>query len=76
METIQLRRAELLREMNPLLDNGEAMCQITSFVRILLNNANVRKGWAAAAQRQHANGYDKLADPDIFADESLEEWTW
>ncbi len=76
METIQLRREELRREMNPLLDNGDAMRKMTSFVRLLVNGANNRVGWADAAERQHAEGGDKLTCPDVFTDESMEDLAW
>lgn len=76
METIQLRREELLREINPLLDNGDAMRKMTSFVRMLVNGTNNRVGWADAAERQHAERGDKLACSDVFADESMEDLTW
>ena len=76
MKTVQLRREELLREMNPLLDNGDAMRKMTSFVRMLVNGTNNRVGWADAAKRQHAESGDKLACSDVFADESMEDLTW
>ena len=56
MDAIQLR-AELFREMNPLLDSEVAMTKVIMFVKGLVNaqkkeaGITIRKGWAAA--RRH-----------------------
>ncbi len=34
-----------------------------------------RKGWAKAFKRMAKNGDDKLLMPDVFEDETFEEWT-
>lgn len=36
----------------------------------------VRQGWEDAAAKMYQNGDDALLIPDIFADETLEDWTW
>jgi antitoxin MazE len=33
-----------------------------------------RKGWAEAFKKMHDNGDDNLLIPDVFEDESFEEW--
>jgi antitoxin MazE len=35
-----------------------------------------RKGWAEAFKEMAKNGDDKLAIPDVFEDENLDDWTW
>ena len=65
MTAIQLR-AELFREMSPLLDNESAMTKVIAFVKGLViaqkKEAGIapREGWAAAAKQAHADGEDKL----------------
>ncbi len=39
------------------------------------NNQTPRKGWAKAFKRMAKNGDDKLIMPDVFKDETFEEWT-
>ncbi|MBQ9671240.1 MAG: hypothetical protein IJV34_00120 [Prevotella sp.] len=79
MTTVQLR-AELFREMNPLLDSEVAMEKMLTFVRSLVltkkaKSSNlVRQGWAAAAKQAHINGQDQLIAEDIFEDDKVEEW--
>ncbi len=83
MTTVQLR-AELFREMNPLLDNETAMKKVLDFVRGLMvvnvRQASLekkpRKGWADAAKQAHADGQDKLMMDEVFADETMEGWEW
>jgi hypothetical protein len=78
MTTVQLR-AELLREMNPLLDNETAMEKVLAFVRGLLKGQHsdeLRAGWSAAAKQAHADGADELLAPAVFEDESTEDWQW
>lgn len=84
MTTLQLR-AELFREMNPLLDNETAMKRLLAFVRGLMKGNNSeqtftdslpREGWAEAAKKAHEEGQDQLLVDDVFADESMEEWQW
>lgn len=36
----------------------------------------VRQGWEEAAIRMHQNGDDAPLIPDIFENESMEDWTW
>ena len=38
------------------------------------NNDVPRKGWAKAFKRMAKNGDDKLLIPDVFEDETFEEW--
>ena len=78
MTTIQLR-AELFREMNPLLDSESALEKVIAFVKGLVKleqKESPRAGWAAAAKQAHANGDDKLLVADVFADEPTEDWQW
>lgn len=85
MTTIQLR-AELFQEMSPLLDNETAMTRLLAFMRELQKNSakseqmatkkSLREGWAAAAQKAHDEGQDKLIMDDVFADEAMEGWKW
>jgi antitoxin MazE len=39
------------------------------------NNSTPRKGWAIACKKMAKNGDDKLLIPDVFEDETFEEWT-
>ena len=39
------------------------------------HNEVPRKGWAKACKRMAKNGDDKLLIPDLFEDETFEEWT-
>lgn len=81
MTTIQLR-AELFREMNPLLDNESAMTKVIAFVKSLVNAQKkdagipIRDGWAAAAKQAHIDGEDKLMVADVFEEETMEDWKW
>ena len=85
MTTTQLR-AELFREMNPLLDSEVAMTKMLAFVKSLItvsvtsgqsDSVHVsRSGWAVAARQAHEDGQDKLLMDDVFADESMEDWKW
>lgn len=65
MTAMQLR-AELFREMNPLLDSETAMTKVIAFVKSLViaqrkeTGLAIREGWAAAAKQAHADGEDKL----------------
>ncbi len=75
-------RAELFREMNPLLDNETAMMKVLAFLKGLVvaqNNQEAkvpRDGWATAAIQAHAEGEDKLMMDEIFAEETMEDWQW
>jgi antitoxin MazE len=81
MTAIQLR-AELFREMSPLLDNESAMTKVIAFVKGLAvaqkkeTGIVPRDGWAAAAKQAHADGEDKLMVADIFEDEAMGDWKW
>ena len=81
MTALQLR-AELFREMNPLLDSEAAMKKVLAYVKTLVNVQNKeagispRTGWAAAAKQAHANNADKLMVADVFEDEMMEDWKW
>jgi len=83
MTAIQLR-AELFRQMNPLLDNEVAMTKVLEFVKGLIptNDCSVsaktasRRGWAAAAKKAHKEGQDVLIADEVFADETMEDWKW
>jgi len=35
-----------------------------------------REGWAEAAKAAHQEGEDQLLFPDVFEDETMEDWTW
>ena len=81
MTTIQLR-AELFREMNPLLDSEAALTKVLAFVKGLViaqkkeSGITSRAGWAAAAKQAHADGEDKLMASDEFEDETMEDSKW
>lgn len=79
MTAIELR-AELFREMSPLLDSETAMTKVLAFVKGLVNDkrkeTETRSGWAAAAQQAHLDGEDKLLAADVFEDETMEDWKW
>jgi len=36
--------------------------------------SEVREGWEQSFEKMHANGDDQLLIPDVFEDESFEEW--
>ena len=82
MTAVQLR-AELFREMNPLLDSEAAMMKVISFVKGLVSaqqkeaaGVATRAGWADAAKQAHAVGEDRLMADDVFEDETMEDWKW
>ena len=83
MTAVQLR-AELFRQMNPLLDNEVAMTKVLEFVKGLIPSVNrsvsaksaSRRGWAAAAKNAHKDGQDALIVDDVFVDEAMEDWKW
>jgi len=81
MTAIQLR-AELFREMNPLLDSEAALTKVLAFVKGLVvaqkkeSGITSRAGWADAAKQAHADGEDKLMAADVFEDETMEDWKW
>ncbi|MBO7129126.1 MAG: hypothetical protein J6W05_05085 [Prevotella sp.] len=78
MTAIQLR-AELFREMNPLLDSEAALTKVLAYVKSLVvaqkkeSGITSRAGWAAAAKQAHADGEDKLMVADVFEDETMED---
>ncbi len=43
---------------------------------VMLPETESRQGWAEAAQRAHEAGDDTLLLPDVFEDETLEDWIW
>ena len=81
MTAVQLR-AELFREMSPLLDNETAMMKMLAFLKglVVVQTKQVTKaprdGWAAAAKQAHADGEDKLMMDEVFAEETMEGWQW
>lgn len=81
MTAIQLR-AELFREINPLLDSEVAMTKVIAFVKSLVvaqrkeTGLTPRESWAAAAKQAHDDGEDKLMAADVFEDETMEDWKW
>jgi hypothetical protein len=78
MSTLELR-AELFREMNPLLDTPSALEKVLAFVKGLVKVQQVgapRAGWTAAAKQAHIDGEDKLMVADFFDDEKMEDWQW
>ena len=76
MTAIQLR-AELFREMNPLLDSEAALTKVLAFVKSLVvaqekeSGITSRAGWADAAKQAHTDGEDKLMAADEIT--SLQE---
>ncbi len=84
MTAIQLR-AELLRELNPILDSEVAMLKALTAIRdirqkvltqVSVQNTSVRKGWSAAARKAHKQGDDQFVTADIFEDDKVEDWKW
>ena len=84
MTAIQLR-AELLRELNPILDSEVAMLKALTAIRdirqkvltqVSVQNTSVRKGWSAAARKAHKQGDDQFVTADIFEDDKVEDWQW
>ncbi len=78
MSTLELR-AELFREMNPLLDTPSALEKVLAYVKglVKVQQADVpRAGWTAAAKQAHIDGEDKLMAADFFDDETMEDWKW
>lgn len=55
---------------------------LKSAVNVSLDGNNIvikaqpRQGWAEAAKRLHAEGGDELLIPNVFEDETFEDWTW
>lgn len=41
---------------------------------ILKPKAEPRKGWEQAFKKMHDNGDDKILMPDLFEDETFEQW--
>ena len=41
---------------------------------VLKPKTEARKGWDKAFKKRHENGDDKTLMPDVFDDESFEEW--
>ncbi len=60
----------------------ELKLSLKSSVQIILENDSIvikpspRQGWEKAAKEMHAEGGDEMLIPEVFDDESLEEWTW
>ena len=60
-----LERYNIRDTVDLILDKGQIIIKPLS---------KPRKGWDKAFMEMHANGDDKLIIPDIFEEESLEEW--
>jgi len=43
---------------------------------ITIKKVPARAGWETAAQQMHEVGDDNLLMPDVFEDESFNDWTW
>lgn len=57
-------------------NNEEIEIEVDDKGILLKKNTEVpRKGWAKACKKMAKNGDDKLLIPDVFDDESFEEWT-
>jgi antitoxin MazE len=41
---------------------------------VLKPKTSARKGWEKAFKKMHENGDDKLLLPDVFQEETFEEW--
>jgi antitoxin MazE len=41
---------------------------------VLKPKTSARKGWEKAFKKMHENGDDKLILPDVFKEETFEEW--
>jgi antitoxin MazE len=64
-EILRQLHLSLRSKVNILLENGKIVIQSAP-----------REGWAEAAQRMAIAGDDALLMPDVFEDETLNEWTW
>ena len=42
---------------------------------ILKPKTSSRKGWEKSFKKMHENGDDKISMPDVFEDETFEEWS-
>jgi len=43
---------------------------------ITIKKVPAKVGWETAAQQMHEVGDDNLLMPDVFEDESFNDWTW
>lgn len=50
--------------------------QIGNSKGVIFLETGIRQGWAEAARRAHEAGDDTLLLPDVFEDETLEDWIW
>jgi antitoxin MazE len=67
--------ASFLKELN--IDSNTPLEMELAEDRIVIHKQEEpRKGWAEACKLAHDCGDDSLIIPDIFNDESFEEWQW
>jgi antitoxin MazE len=67
--------SSFLKELN--IDNNTPLeMELTDKGIIIQKRAEPRNGWSEACKLAHTEGDDKLIIPDIFIDESHEEWQW
>lgn len=56
-------------------DKDEIIIEVNEDNILLKRSNNIpRKGWAEACKKMAINGGDKLLIPDVFEDETFEEW--
>lgn len=67
-----IRLSKTMLEKYQIEDSIELILQEDCIVLKPIQKA--RKGWAEAFQQMSENQEDKLLIPDVFEDESLEEW--
>ena len=67
-----IRLSKTLLEKYNIQDTVELIMEKGYF--IIKPKVSPRKGWEKAFRKMHENGDDKLLMPDVFDDESFEEW--
>ena len=67
-----IRLSKTLIEKYNIQDTVELIMEKGYF--IIKPKVSPRKGWEKAFRKMHENGDDKLLMPDVFDDESFEEW--
>lgn len=68
-----IRLTKMLIEKYKITDTVELILEKDCIV--IKPKALPRKSWEKAFKKMHKNGDDKLLMPDVFEDESFEEWS-
>jgi antitoxin MazE len=56
------------------LQTGKTLDLMLKNNHIVLTKKATREGWEAAAREMHQYGDDHLLFPDVFEDDTIEEW--